>query len=226
MPCYFQGCSQRVTTTEHIPPKSLFPKDQRNQLLTVPSCDFHNNSKSSDDVYVLAHICLNASPSNRSREVFLKRVVPQLSYNSEAFRKTLVKDSIPLHSGAVIYKVNIARVDRFFDALSYGIIYKACGGTLPGEYRATHLYHNFKNDAESPEIKEFKTLMLDFYSGPPMAVLDFGQVNALNTTVYSTKIFGVSEFKSSITIVHDFFGVFRVTSMLTKHIDLENMKAL
>jgi len=45
------------------------------------------------------------------------------------------------------------------------------------------------------------------------------------TTVYSIKIFRVLKFKSSITIVHDFFGVFRVTSMLTKHKDLENLIA-
>lgn len=48
-----------------------------------------------------------------------------------------------------------------------------------------------------------------------MQVLDFGRVNAMNATVYSVKIFGIPGFQSSITVVHEFFGVFRVTSMLT-----------
>jgi hypothetical protein len=95
MTCYYQGCTQRGTTKEHIPPKSFFPKDQRNQLLTVPSCELHNNAKSSDDIYVLAHICLNSSQSNQSRDVFIERVVPQLDFNSDALRKTLVAGSIP-----------------------------------------------------------------------------------------------------------------------------------
>jgi hypothetical protein len=58
-----------------------------------------------------------------------------------------------------------------------------------------------------------------FHSDEPMAVLDFGRVRALNTSVYSVKVFGIPGFKSSITIAHDFFGVFRVTSMLTREID-------
>jgi hypothetical protein len=32
----------------------------------------------------------------------------------------------------------------------------------------------------------------------------------------SGKVFGIPRFLSSITIVHEFFGVFRVTSMLSK----------
>jgi hypothetical protein len=143
--CYYQGCSQRGQTKEHIPPKSFFPKDQRKQLLTVKSCDLHNTAKSSDDIYVLAHICMNASPSNKSRDVFMQSVAPQLGYNGDVLRKTLVKDAVLQHSGAVAYKVDIARFDRFFAALSYGIVYKACGGSLPRGYRTGHVYHNFKD---------------------------------------------------------------------------------
>jgi hypothetical protein len=54
MSCYYQLCTRNPDTKEHIPPKSFFPIDQRNQLLTVPSCEEHNNEKSSDDTYVLA----------------------------------------------------------------------------------------------------------------------------------------------------------------------------
>ena len=68
-------------------------------------------------------------------------------------------------------------------------------------------------------MKAYKAATLDFYRGEPMAVLDFGGVKALNTTIYSAKIFGIPDFKSSITGVYNFFGVFRVTSMLTKHKD-------
>jgi len=55
-------------------------------------------------VYVLAQICMNASPSNRSREVWKQSVLPQLDYNGEALRKTLAGDAITLPSGAVMYK--------------------------------------------------------------------------------------------------------------------------
>ena len=218
MSCYFQACLKRGQTKEHIPPKSFFPKDQRNQLLTVTSCERHNNGKSSDDLYVLAHICMNASPSKISREAFAQSVVRQLGYNDEKLRKMLVRDAVNLQSGAVAYKVDIDRFDKFFTALSCGIVYKACGAGLPAEYRFNHIYHNFKDVPETPEEKALQLAALDLYSGEPVAVMNFGQVDALNATVYSVKVFGIPGFKSSITIVHDFYGAFRVTSMLTKHL--------
>ncbi|MBV8322863.1 MAG: hypothetical protein JO049_19625, partial [Hyphomicrobiales bacterium] len=171
------------------------------------------------DIYVLAQICLNASPSNRSREVWKRSVLPQLDYSGEALRKTLRSDAISLPSGAVAYKVDTVRVDRFFNALSFGIVFKACGERLPAQYSIEHVYHNFWDPGETPEEKEYKNHLLSSHSGEPIAVLDFGRVRALNTSVYSVKVFGISEFRSSITIVHDFFGVFRVTSMLTRQID-------
>jgi hypothetical protein len=216
MNCYYQGCSQRGITKEHIPPKAFFPKDQRSQLLTVPSCELHNNAKSSDDIYVLAHLCLNSSPSNRSRDVFIERVVPQLDYNREALRKMLVAGSVAHDSGAVSYRVDTDRFDRFFTALCCGIVYKACGGSLPPDYRIRHVFHNFEGKADWPEEKQFKQMLRAFYGGEPLAALNFGPVRALNTSVYSVKLFGVPGFLSSITIVHDFYGVFRVTSMLSK----------
>lgn len=94
MNCYFQGCAKKGVTKEHIPPRSFFPEDERMQLLTVKSCKEHNNAKSKDDLYVLAQICMNASPSNRAREVWLDRVSPQLSHNDSALRRLLSKDSI------------------------------------------------------------------------------------------------------------------------------------
>jgi hypothetical protein len=87
---------------------------------------------------------------------------------------------------------------------------------LPAGYTTGHVYHNFKHENETSEEKVVEALVSSFYTGKPMAALDFGRVNALNTTVYSVKLFGIPGFKSSITVVHDFFGVFRVTSMLSK----------
>jgi hypothetical protein len=82
------------------------------------------------------------------------------------------------------------------------------------------VYHNFRAEGETPKENALKKALLAVYSGEPIAVLDFGHVNALNASVYSVKVFGIAGFKSSITIVHDFFGVFRVTSMLTRQVQL------
>lgn len=64
-------CDASVTSVEHVPPRCLFPEqkdlpegeDLRKQLITVPSCDAHNLSKSKDDEYLLYALSMNI-PNN------------------------------------------------------------------------------------------------------------------------------------------------------------------
>ncbi|MFW0776225.1 MAG: hypothetical protein ACN2B6_00705 [Rickettsiales bacterium] len=215
MNCYFQGCDAEGITKEHIPPRSFFPDGEKEQLLTVKSCKKHNNEKSTDDLYVLAQICMNASPSNRAREVWTKKVVPQLSFNNGALRKKLAADAVQLDGGAVKYKVEVARLDDFFSALSCGIIFKTCKSALPENYEIGHVYHNFGSE-NGQVARMLEEGINGFYSGKPMDFMAFGDPGAKNERIYTATIFGVPGFQSSITIVHLFFGVFKVTSMLTR----------
>ncbi len=216
MDCYFQGCTKEGTTKEHIPPRSFFPVGEKEQLLTVRSCPEHNNSKSSNDLYVLAHICMNASPSNRAREVFMTKVAPQLEFNNGALRKRIAAGCVPLPSGAVAYNVDVARFDEFFTALSCGIVFKCCSSVLPSNYSFKHIYHSFSHDEY--ELKLIEEAIATFYSGRPLGLLEFGDPDTRNERIYTVKLFGVPDFKSSITIVHEFFGKFKATSMLTRQI--------
>lgn len=56
--CY--ACKNIATTREHVPPKCLFPdelgEDYRINLITVPSCEKHNNSKCKDDEFLLVNL--------------------------------------------------------------------------------------------------------------------------------------------------------------------------
>lgn len=226
--CYHQACQTPATTREHIPPKSFFPSDQRKQLLTVRSCRAHNTAKSTDDIYVLAQICMNTSPANRSHEVFANVVVPQLSHNNHALRRTLLAGSSAHASGRVSYQVDTGRLDRFFTALSCGIVFKASGAALPSDYITMHIYHDLVRPNEPPELAALREEIKRFYHTDvvPMRILDFGSVPLLNATVYSASVFGVPGFLSSITVTHTFFGRFRVTSMLTMPVDPALLDAL
>lgn len=57
--CYV--CGSVATSREHVPPKGLFPEQKdvkginlKENLITVPSCDEHNNKKSNDDEFLIA----------------------------------------------------------------------------------------------------------------------------------------------------------------------------
>lgn len=59
--CYM--CDRAATSDEHAPPQCLFPekrdafgRDYRKNLITVPSCDEHNQLKSNEDVFLLAYL--------------------------------------------------------------------------------------------------------------------------------------------------------------------------
>jgi len=149
----------------------------------------------------------------------MSRIAPQLGFNREALRATLRKDAIDLENGAVAYAVDQARLDRFFTALSCGIVYNACAKQLPSNYGVGHVYHNLHTEGLSTEEAMLHAELLDFYRDDReedlLGVLNFGQAETLNETVYSARIFGLPDFRSSITVVHRFFGTFRVTSMLT-----------
>lgn len=216
MRCYFQGCNKEGKTKEHIPPKAFFPKDQRKQLITVRSCKKHNTDKSGEDLYTLAHICLNSSPRNRAREIFIERIKPQLGFNEGAFQKYLTRDSVPIDNGAVKYRVDIQRLDNFFNALSCGLIYHVSKKQLPSHFSMENIYHNLIDDFLSPERTAFISSMEQFYEKEVPEILHFGDARLKNEDTYNAKIFGISDFQSSITIVHLFFGHFKVTSMISR----------
>jgi hypothetical protein len=94
--CYM--CDLPATTVEHVPPKCLFPKakdmpgiDLRKNLVTVPSCTFHNCGKSDDDEFLMvsiAGVLGNNSIGYRHAHGPVARAVRRSSYKllSKAFK--------------------------------------------------------------------------------------------------------------------------------------------
>ena len=63
--CYM--CDQPMTSSEHVPPKCIFPEqkdsggvDYRKNMIVVPSCDLHNSAKSKEDEFFLLYMAANA----------------------------------------------------------------------------------------------------------------------------------------------------------------------
>ena len=125
----------------------------------------------------------------------MKSIVPQLGFNRDALRKTIAQDSAPLGAGAVAYKVNVARFDRFFSALSCGIVRKAAEATLPPDYDIGHIYHNFQATDESPELGALSAMIGSFYTDEAATIFNFGRVEALTPTSIQQKF---SEFLTSV----------------------------
>lgn len=99
--CYY--CGKPATSTEHVPPKALFPEqkdspegvDYRKNLFTVPSCDEHNSVKSHDDEYLM-YILAMCLPSNAIGRLLYQTKVTRAIERRGYLIRMLLKNNIPV----------------------------------------------------------------------------------------------------------------------------------
>src|SRR6185503_5255413 len=87
--CYM--CDKPAVTREHAPPLAFFPSDLRVNLITVPSCKFHNNDNSRDVEYVRNIIVTDINSNEVARELFSKKVLPSFKRSPKLTSKTFAK---------------------------------------------------------------------------------------------------------------------------------------
>jgi len=99
--CYM--CGGRATSREHVPPKCFFPgknelpssRDYRVRLITVPSCDRHNITKSGDDQYLLMVIISHWQNNSVAYEHFSRNVLRAIA-RRPALRQVYMREYIPV----------------------------------------------------------------------------------------------------------------------------------
>lgn len=96
-------CGQPATTTEHVPPRSLFPEkkdlppgyDLRKSLITVPSCRTHNTKKSKDDEYLALVLTVARGNNQFGTHHFATKVMRAFTRRPLLLR--LYRDLQPVH---------------------------------------------------------------------------------------------------------------------------------
>jgi hypothetical protein len=156
--CYF--CGDKATSKEHVPPKSFFPEESkcRLNLITVPSCDKHNNEKSETDEYILQFFAGASKLPSENRDVLLNYVYQKaaksmimgstkknLSTVYDVLRKnhpepqTVFQISSTngyISTYSVSVKVNQERVLSFLESVARGILNKELGIIWKGSFQA------------------------------------------------------------------------------------------
>ena len=69
-------CTRPATSREHVPPRCLFPpgNESRKALISVPSCDEHNNGKSTDDDFISQVLALASGAKSSAVALTIDRV--------------------------------------------------------------------------------------------------------------------------------------------------------
>jgi len=142
--CYY--CNSEATTVEHIPPKNLFPAihelgiDFRKNLITVPSCEEHNNKKSNSDER-LRQILVGSGLTNKIGQALLpskwKRSFersPKL-LRDEIFQGKRVKymsEEDTEYQVGILAKINFEEIDDLLIKICSGLYYNETGKKLTG----------------------------------------------------------------------------------------------
>ncbi|UZJ61194.1 hypothetical protein OKW98_05580 [Pseudomonas sp. KU26590] len=150
MSCYY--CEKPATGMEHVPPQSFFIKGQRDGLISVPSCDVHNQQKSKDDEYVRAVLLSSAKLDGKEQlaplfEVHLRALnrageqIPGRLKSEEDFQKFL--------EIAEKFKDDHAAGMKSFSELAQAGIGTGLLGLLSVDYRDEVIFDNDGNEQQT-----------------------------------------------------------------------------
>ena len=146
--CYF--CHGKATSREHVPPKQLFPKDMKRNLITVPSCDLHNGLKSRDDDY-LRFVLIGGLKDVKDKR--FKSIVDKTIRSVE--RKPLLAASF-LNTLKPIYGLPSVKIDKdrlfySYESIARGIVFHELGPVKIERY-AIDDYISFLSDETQGKI--------------------------------------------------------------------------
>ena len=139
--CYM--CDATATSVEHVPPRCLFPEqkdlpsgvDLRKKLITVPSCEVHNTSKSKDDEYLLYALSMNIPNDPTASNHFLTKILRAIQRRPSVIRKFTEKQ-IPV-------KVEDTQTGEIHETLALQVDRQRLENALMMIGRALY-FHHFK----------------------------------------------------------------------------------
>lgn len=131
--CYM--CPAEATTREHAPPRSFFPSEFRDGLVTVPSCTKHNNDNSADVEYV-RNVIVGEYHVNEVGLSLLPKTQRSFDRSPGLFVQTY-RESSPVmtpEGQSVIFRLDMARFNLVMTAIAYALYYIGEGKQHEGNW--------------------------------------------------------------------------------------------
>ncbi len=145
--CYM--CNKPATSKEHVPPKCIFPdpvtygEDLRKNLISVPSCDEHNQLKSEYDVIFRGVLTMAIGANRAGKHQFFGKNLRAVTKSRRLFQE-LIRGKGELASG----KLQAVQISRpHFD--------------LSVQYMARALYFHTYGEKWFNEVRVFSPMFFD-----------------------------------------------------------------
>lgn len=114
-------CGSEADTKEHIPPKGIYPKGHRDNLITVPACKKCNNDFSKDDEYFKVKLFLRKKVGEDNRtQSHIDSMLNGLKRNENFRFLNLLVDEI---RGEDIFSYNRKRIVSIAEKTVRGLYY-------------------------------------------------------------------------------------------------------
>jgi len=122
-------CGKPATSKEHVPPQCIFPdlatygSDLRKNLISVPSCDEHNQHKSEYDVMFRGVLTMAIGANRAGKHQFFGKNLRAVT-NSRRLFKELIKDQRALDAGRLrALKISRAHFDLSVDHMARALYF-------------------------------------------------------------------------------------------------------
>ena len=180
--CYL--CSSDAVSREHVPAQCFFPEDFRVNLVTVPSCEKHNNDTTLDDEYIRYVIAM----SHCSNKIAVNHYKGKISRSSKSLENLVTKNPNFLKlnkeddsTQSLTFEVDRERFNRTIKKIAYGLYYhkynKTWGRVLEvstehlitlnyekdviatyAQLQKTRLKNGIKYEGSNPKVFQFSIL--------------------------------------------------------------------
>lgn len=186
--CYI--CNNAVTSDEHVPAECFFPKGRRSNLITVPSCNIHNQETSKDDEYVRAIITMAKGANNIAADHFYSKVLKSFE-RRPALKARIMKEPLYLNyienneaTSGLTLNVERERFDKVMKKIAYGLHFHKYKETWEKELFIStekQMTPSYETDILVPAIKEhgFKNSIKVFEGNHP-EIFQFAFIEFLN----------------------------------------------
>lgn len=131
---------------------------------------------------------------------------------------SLAKDAEHFSGGISRYKIDLARVDNFFDHLCWAIYYDRYGQPFDeSNHSISHIYPTLHtDDPDELRVRYFLSGMIEEFQKNYANMISRYEAAKVAESVYSCQIIDPISSNGSITIIHTFYGLFEAVSMLSR----------
>lgn len=138
--CYM--CEEHQTSSEHVPPKCLFPEGSRRNLITVPSCEKHNLKKSCDDEYLKDILgSYRIKGDNNAYQNALNDSIDRSYKRNINFCEEIIKSAC-IRNGELARIVNRKKLENVFHHIVSGLLFHHYKKQWLGQCKFIFLFMN------------------------------------------------------------------------------------